>query len=80
MSVAENSLNFAWLEVTGLCDEFCTHCYADPSPKGTHGTMTAQDRLRVISELNEMRVPEVQVHRRRADARPRKQWSRADDR
>lgn len=60
MSVAENPLKFAWLEVTGLCNEFCTHCYADSSPKGTHGTMTAQDWLRVISELAEMGVPDVQ--------------------
>lgn len=60
MSVAENPLKFAWLEVTGLCNEFCTHCYADSSPKGTHGTMTVQDWLRVISELAEMGVPDVQ--------------------
>ncbi len=60
MSVAENPLKFVWLEVTGLCNEFCTHCYADSSPKGTHGTMTVQDWLRVISELSEMGVPDVQ--------------------
>ncbi|MDV9172954.1 radical SAM protein [Streptomyces sp. W16] len=60
MSAAENPLQFAWLEVTGLCNEFCTHCYADSSPKSTHGTMTAEDWLRVISELADMGVPDVQ--------------------
>jgi len=33
MTLAENPLKFAWLEVTGLCNELCDHCYADSSPK-----------------------------------------------
>lgn len=60
MSVAENPLKFAWVEVTGLCNEFCDHCYADSSPKGTHGTMTAQDWQRVIDEIAELGAPDIQ--------------------
>lgn len=60
MNTAQNPLNFAWLEVTGLCNEFCGHCYADSSPKGTHGTMSVRDWVRVISELAEMGARDVQ--------------------
>ncbi|MGW8326454.1 radical SAM protein [Streptomyces sp. NPDC055897] len=60
MSAAENRLLFAWLEVTGLCNEFCDHCYADSSPKGTHGTMTVQDWLNVIDQLADIGALDVQ--------------------
>ncbi|WP_306320446.1 MULTISPECIES: radical SAM protein [unclassified Streptomyces] len=48
---ARNRLEFAWLEITGLCNEFCDHCYADSSPKGTHGTMTVDNWKRVLDQL-----------------------------
>ncbi|MFI8928858.1 radical SAM protein [Streptomyces sp. NPDC053474] len=60
MSAAQNSLKFAWLEVTGLCNEFCDHCYADSSPKGTHGTMTVQDWTRTIDQVAAMGAEDVQ--------------------
>ncbi|MDX3386775.1 radical SAM protein [Streptomyces niveiscabiei] len=60
MKVAENPLKFAWLEVTGLCNELCDHCYADSGPKGTRGTMTVKDWVRVISELSEIGTCDVQ--------------------
>lgn len=60
MSLAENSPQFAWLEVTGLCNENCHHCYADSSPKGDHGTMTVRDWVRVISQLSDMGTRDVQ--------------------
>lgn len=60
MNLARNPLKFAWLEVTGLCNELCDHCYADSSPKGTHGTMTVRDWVRVISELADMGALNVQ--------------------
>lgn len=60
MALAESPLKFAWLEVTGLCNEHCDHCYADSSPKGAHGTMTVRDWLRVISELADMGTLDVQ--------------------
>ncbi|GAB7029482.1 radical SAM protein [Streptomyces sp. NPDC021749] len=60
MSAVQNPLRFAWLEVTGLCNELCDHCYADSSPKGTHGTMTVADWVRVIDQLAGMGVADVQ--------------------
>jgi MoaA/NifB/PqqE/SkfB family radical SAM enzyme len=60
MSCAQNPLLFAWLEVTGLCNEFCDHCYADSSPKGTHGTMAVHDWTRTIDQLAEMGARDVQ--------------------
>ncbi|MEU5547832.1 hypothetical protein AB0G85_36875 [Streptomyces sioyaensis] len=48
MSAAQKPLKFAWLEVTGFCNEHCEHCYADSSPQGTHGTMTVEDWVRAI--------------------------------
>ncbi|MGA6157807.1 radical SAM protein [Stenotrophomonas sp. NPDC087984] len=60
MSTARNRLKFAWLEVTGFCNEFCDHCYADSSPKGTHGTMTVRDWTNVIDQLSGMGAQDVQ--------------------
>ncbi|MGW1229664.1 radical SAM protein [Streptomyces sp. NPDC001515] len=55
-----SALRFAWLEVTGLCQETCSHCYADSGPKGTHGTMTVADWLSVIDQLADMGTVDVQ--------------------
>lgn len=60
MGAAQSALKFAWLEVTGLCNEFCDHCYADSSPKGTHGTMTVADWTNVIDQLSGMGALDVQ--------------------
>ncbi|MFI6049653.1 radical SAM protein [Streptomyces violascens] len=57
---ASTLLKFAWLEVTGLCNEFCDHCYADSSPKGTHGAMSIQDWTRAIDQLADMDATDVQ--------------------
>ncbi|GAA2239162.1 hypothetical protein GCM10010232_27600 [Streptomyces amakusaensis] len=53
-------LTFAWLEVTGFCNLACTHCYADSSPKGTHGTMTTDDWKSAIDQLADMGVESLQ--------------------
>lgn len=42
--------HFLWLEITGKCQRECEHCYAESSPKGTHGTMTEADWKRIIDE------------------------------
>ncbi|MGW1978605.1 radical SAM protein [Streptomyces sp. NPDC001889] len=55
-----SSLGFAWLEVTGFCNLECTHCYADSSPRGTHGTMTVGDWKSTIDQLADMGVENVQ--------------------
>jgi MoaA/NifB/PqqE/SkfB family radical SAM enzyme len=51
---------FLWLELTGQCQLACSHCYADSSPAGTHGTMTADDWRLVIDQAAEMGVRTVQ--------------------
>ncbi|WP_314412428.1 radical SAM protein [Streptomyces sp. DSM 40484] len=51
---------FAWLEITGLCNLSCRHCYAGSSPQGTHGDMTYADWVRVLDELKAMAVRNVQ--------------------
>lgn len=43
-------LRFVWLEITGKCQLECSHCYAESSPRGTHGTMTRDDWCRVIDQ------------------------------
>lgn len=53
-------LRFAWLEVTGRCNLECTHCYADSSPRGTHGTMTVSDWAGTITQLAAMGARDVQ--------------------
>jgi MoaA/NifB/PqqE/SkfB family radical SAM enzyme len=51
---------FLWLELTGTCQLACSHCYADSSPAGTHGTMTADDWRRIIDQAAEMGMRTVQ--------------------
>ncbi|GDY33954.1 radical SAM/SPASM domain-containing protein [Gandjariella thermophila] len=51
---------FLWLELTGTCQLACSHCYADSSPAGTHGSMAAEDWRRVIDQAAEMGVRTVQ--------------------
>ncbi|MGW3293046.1 radical SAM protein [Streptomyces xiamenensis] len=51
---------FAWLEITGFCNLRCRHCYAGSSPQGTHGEMTDTDWLRVLGELSDLGVRDVQ--------------------
>ncbi|MCX5381366.1 radical SAM protein [Streptomyces sp. NBC_00091] len=55
-----SNLKFAWLEVTGRCNERCTHCYADSGPERGHGTMTVADWVRVIDEFAAMGGADVQ--------------------
>ncbi|MFE2323569.1 radical SAM protein [Streptomyces sp. NPDC059385] len=55
-----NTLRFAWLEVTGFCNEKCDHCYADSGPDQGHGTMTVADWVSVIDQLAEMGGVDVQ--------------------
>ncbi|MGW2542909.1 radical SAM protein [Kitasatospora sp. NPDC001574] len=53
-------LDFAWLEVTGFCNEECDHCYADSGPQGTHGKMTADNWRSVLDQLAAMGTKNVQ--------------------
>ncbi|MFW6691597.1 radical SAM protein [Streptomyces sp. MAR4 CNX-425] len=53
-------LAFAALEITGRCQQTCFFCYADSSPKGTHGTMRLPDWERTIRQLAELGTRTVQ--------------------
>ncbi|MGW1281631.1 radical SAM protein [Streptomyces tsukubensis] len=57
---AAPALKFAWLEVTGLCNEFCDHCYADSGPQKDHGTMTVDDWKHVVDQLPALGCDDVQ--------------------
>jgi MoaA/NifB/PqqE/SkfB family radical SAM enzyme len=51
-SSQQDPVRFAWLEITGNCQEKCGHCYADSSPEGTNGTMTTEDWKNTIDQLS----------------------------
>ena len=53
-------VDFLWLEITGRCQLACGHCYADSSPQGSHGAMTAADWKAVIDSAAEVGVDMVQ--------------------
>jgi len=52
---------FLWLEITGRCQLACVHCYADSSPLGGHGAMSAADWERVLAQAAAHGVAEVQL-------------------
>ena len=58
--LSDEQVDFAWLEITGKCQEACDHCYAESSPEGTHGTMETADWMRAIDELSERGTRMVQ--------------------
>ena len=58
--IGESRLRFVWLEITGLCQLSCNHCYARGRPAGSHGRMTMNDPLRVIDQAAELGVDWVQ--------------------
>ncbi|MFD5788544.1 radical SAM/SPASM domain-containing protein [Streptomyces sp. NPDC127037] len=41
---------FLELEITGRCQLACSHCYAESGPTQGHGSMTAEDWTRIITE------------------------------
>lgn len=49
-NTADAPLTALWAEITGKCQLSCIHCYAGSGPDGTHGTMTAGDWERVLTE------------------------------
>jgi len=49
------------LELTGMCNLSCRHCYASSSPQGTHGSMTADNWESVICQAAEIGVKTVQL-------------------
>lgn len=55
------TLRTAWLEITGRCNLTCTHCYADSSPRGGHGSMTLDDWAGVLGQLADLDTRMVQI-------------------
>lgn len=53
-------IEFLWLEITGKCNLYCVHCYADSGPRATAGRMTTIRWLSLIDEASEMGVKSVQ--------------------
>lgn len=53
-------MSLLWIELTGVCQLECRHCYASSSPRGSHGSMTRADWLRVMDQAAAMRVQMVQ--------------------
>jgi MoaA/NifB/PqqE/SkfB family radical SAM enzyme len=53
-------LEFLWLEITGKCNLECIHCYADSSPRGTHGSMSFSDWCRVLDQAASLGCKTVQ--------------------
>lgn len=57
---SNNSLKFAWIEVTNLCNLRCIHCYSDKNTP-TLGSMTLGDFSSVIYELKTAGVERIQI-------------------
>ncbi|MQY06129.1 radical SAM protein [Actinomadura macrotermitis] len=49
-----------WLDLTRKCQLNCGHCYNDSGAHGSHGEMARNDWLRVIDQISDLGVPEVQ--------------------
>ncbi|QDQ12149.1 radical SAM/SPASM domain-containing protein [Streptomyces spectabilis] len=49
------------LEITGGCQLTCTHCFADSSPRGTHGKMTVGDWRQVIVDASTLGIRKLQL-------------------
>ncbi|WP_069874752.1 radical SAM/SPASM domain-containing protein [Streptomyces malaysiensis] len=54
-------INLLELEVTGGCQLTCTHCLAESSPQGTHGTMTLADWRTVINDAAALDIATIQL-------------------
>jgi MoaA/NifB/PqqE/SkfB family radical SAM enzyme len=62
-NTAETPALLGWrfeLEITGECQLRCVHCYADSGPGVGHGTMTAADWHRIISDAAKLGVARLQ--------------------
>lgn len=51
---------FLWMDLTRKCQLDCGHCHNGSGPTGTHGTMTVEEWVRVLSEAASAGVRHVQ--------------------
>ncbi|MFE7114450.1 radical SAM protein [Streptomyces sp. NPDC057654] len=49
------------LEITGGCQLQCTHCLAESSPQGTHGSMLPTDWKELIIDTAALEIPLIQL-------------------
>jgi MoaA/NifB/PqqE/SkfB family radical SAM enzyme len=56
----ERPLTFLWLEITGLCNLSCAHCYAGSSPVGSRGEMKTEDWYTIIQDAADMGCKSIQ--------------------
>jgi MoaA/NifB/PqqE/SkfB family radical SAM enzyme len=59
-SDSERKIHSVWLEITGLCNLACTHCYAESGPDKSHGSLTKSEWKAVISDAKEVGAQSVQ--------------------
>jgi MoaA/NifB/PqqE/SkfB family radical SAM enzyme len=52
---------FLWLDLTRKCQLECAHCYNASGPHGTHGTMTRDDWIDVLTQAHQLGVRGVQL-------------------
>ncbi|WP_283139101.1 radical SAM protein [Rhizohabitans arisaemae] len=48
-------------EITGKCQARCVHCFNDSGPKGSNGTMTADDWRRVFRQAADVGTEVIQI-------------------
>ncbi|MFF9352573.1 radical SAM protein [Streptomyces sp. NPDC014734] len=49
------------LEITGKCQLACSHCLSESSPQASHGSMTLDDWLTVISDAAALGIRTIQI-------------------
>lgn len=54
------SLNFAWLELTGICNEKCLHCYGEFGEKKKEKSLTFNQWKDVLTQLKNSRCEKIQ--------------------
>lgn len=59
-SQCRNCLNFAWLEITQICNLRCLHCYEGEIHQSANDKLTFEEWKRVIKELSENGCPNIQ--------------------
>ena len=56
-----NTVEFAWIELTNLCNLRCTHCYSESSPfSADKDLLKEDDYIRILDELLEIGCKQVQ--------------------
>jgi radical SAM protein with 4Fe4S-binding SPASM domain len=53
-------VSFLWLEITGMCQLECVHCYAGSGPSGTHGALTRSDWEGLLDQARDLGAKMVQ--------------------